>query len=69
MLPTASDARSAPIHQHDGVAGVRRILGLLALVKKYGPAVVEDAAKAALVLGVPTYRFVPRYLERRPRCR
>lgn len=45
---------------------VRRILGLLALGKKHGPAVVEDAAKAALDLAVPTYRFVRRYLERRP---
>ena len=53
------------IHQHDGAAGVRRILGLLALAKKHGPAVVEDAAKAALDLGVPTYRFVRRYLDRR----
>jgi transposase len=54
------------IHGHEGDAGVRRILGLLALARKYGPAVVEDAAKAALELGVPTYRFVRRYLERRP---
>ncbi len=54
------------IHQHEGAAGVRRILGLLALAKKHGPAVVEDAAKAALDVGVPTYRFVRRYLERRP---
>jgi transposase len=54
------------IQAHEGDAGVRRILGLLALAKKYGPAVVEDAAKAALDLGVPTYRFLRRYLERRP---
>ncbi|MDQ3350280.1 MAG: IS21 family transposase [Acidobacteriota bacterium] len=53
------------IHQHDGAAGVRRILGVLALAKKHGPAVVEDAAKAALDLRVPTYRFLRRYLERR----
>jgi transposase len=54
------------IHRHEGEAGVRRILGVLALAKKYGPAVIEDAAKAALELGVPTYRFLRRYLERRP---
>jgi hypothetical protein len=54
------------IHQHDGAPGVRRILGVLALARKHGPAVVEDAAKAALDLGVPTYRFIRRYLERRP---
>ncbi len=54
------------IHSHEGEAGVRRILGVLALAKKHGPAVIEDAAKAALELGVPTYRFLRRYLERRP---
>jgi hypothetical protein len=51
------------IHQHDGV---RRMLGVLALAKKHGPAVVDDAAKAALDLGVPTDHFLRRYLERRP---
>jgi transposase len=54
------------IQQHDGVPGVRRILGVLALAKKHGPAVVEDAARAALEIGVPTYRFVRKYVERRP---
>lgn len=53
------------IHRHEGIAGVRRLLGVLALAKKHGPAVVEDAAKAALDLGVPTYRFIRRFLERR----
>jgi hypothetical protein len=54
------------IHQHDGEAGVRRVLGVLALARRHGAPVVEDAAKAALELGVPTYRFIRRYLERRP---
>jgi len=45
---------------------VRRILGVLALARKHGPAVVEDAAKAALEMGAPSYRFVRRYLDRRP---
>jgi hypothetical protein len=54
------------IHHHEGEAGVRRILGVLSLTKKHGPAVVEDAANAALEVGVPTYRFLRRYLERRP---
>ena len=54
------------IHQHDGLTGVRRVLGVLALAKKHGPAVVEDAAQAAIEIGVPTYRFLRRYLERRP---
>jgi hypothetical protein len=55
------------IHRTDGEPGVRRILGVLALAKKHGPAVVDEAALAALELRVPSYRFVRRYLERRPR--
>ena len=53
------------IHQHEGASGVRRILGVLTLAKTHGPAVADEAAKAALDLGVPTYRFLRRYLERR----
>ena len=54
------------IHKTDGEPGVRRVLGMLALAKKHGPATVNDAAQAALELGAPNYRFVRRYLERRP---
>jgi hypothetical protein len=54
------------IHRRDGEPGVRRILGVLSLVKKHGPAVVEAACAAALELGVADYRFVRRYLERQP---
>jgi transposase len=54
------------IHRHEGAAGVRRILGVLALARTHGPAAVEDAATAAVELGVLTYRFLRRYLERRP---
>jgi transposase len=54
------------IHRSDGEPGVRRILGVLALARKHGPAVVEDAAQAALEMGAPSYRFLRRYLERRP---
>jgi len=54
------------IHQHDGVKAIRRILGVLSLAKKHGPAVVDEAAKAALEMGAPSYRFLRRYLERRP---
>jgi hypothetical protein len=43
---------------------VRRILGVLALAKKYGAAVTDEACAAALELGVADYRFVRRYLER-----
>jgi hypothetical protein len=54
------------IHRDEGVSGIRRILGVLALAKKHGPAVVDEAAHTALALGVPTYRFLRRYLDRRP---
>ena len=39
---------------------------MLALARKHGPAVAEQAATAALECGFPTYRFVRRYLDRRP---
>lgn len=45
---------------------MRQLLGVLALAKKHGVAVVEDAAKMALDVGAPTYRFIRKYLERRP---
>jgi hypothetical protein len=44
---------------------VRRILGVLALVKKHSAAVVAEACTTALELGVADYRFVRRYLDRR----
>jgi transposase len=54
------------IHRTDGEPGVRRILGVLALARRYGAPTVDEAALAALELRVPSYRFVRRYLERRP---
>jgi transposase len=54
------------IHAQGTAHSVRQILGVLALAKKHGVAVVEDAAKAALEIGVPTYRFLRKYVERRP---
>jgi transposase len=54
------------IHRHDGEPGVRRVIGVLALAKKYGVPMVDDAAKAALELGAANYRFLRRYLDRRP---
>jgi len=56
----------AMIHQQDGPAGVRRILGVLALAKRHGVATVEAACATALECGVTTYRFVRRYCERHP---
>jgi transposase len=54
------------IHHEQGEPGIRRILGVLSLAKKYGVVAVEDACAAALQLGVREYRFVRRYLERCP---
>ncbi len=62
----AVGALCTAIHGREGEAGVRRILGVLSLAKRYGPASVEDACRAALDLGVAEYRFVRRYLERQP---
>jgi len=56
------------IHRAEGELGVRRMLGVLALGKKFGLAAVEEACTAALELGVHQYRFVRRYLERRPQA-
>src|SRR6266404_470413 len=54
------------IYNQLGEAGVRRVLGVLSLTKKFGLAAVEDACAAALEMGVHEYRFVRRYLERGP---
>jgi transposase len=54
------------IHRHKGEPGVRGILGVFSLAKKFGVAVVEEACAAALELHVYEYRFIRRYLERRP---
>jgi transposase len=56
----------ALIYEREQQAGIQRIKGVLALGRKYGALGVNDACGAALELGVPTYRFVRRYLERRP---
>ena len=54
------------IYHEQAELGIRRILGVLSLAKKYGVAATDDACLAALDLGVANYRFVRRYLERRP---
>ncbi len=56
----------AQIHARSAEAGVRRILGVLALVKKHGGAPVDAACAAALEVGYPDYRFVKKWLERHP---
>jgi transposase len=54
------------MYDEQGQVAVRRIQGVLSLAKKYGPAMVEDACAMALEMGVGTYPFVRRYLERGP---
>jgi hypothetical protein len=54
------------LHQRQGEMAVRRILGVLALAKKYGVAATDDACVLALETGTCEYRFVRRYLERNP---
>lgn len=54
------------IHHSDGEAGVRRILGVLSLVKQHGVRWIEPACAMALEMQLPTYAFVRRYVERQP---
>ena len=54
------------IHAVDGEPGVRRILGVLSLVKRYEAAPTSAACTIALEMGIPTYRFVSGYLKRHP---
>jgi transposase len=55
------------MYAEEGQVAVRRIQGVLALAKKHGPAMVEDACAVALETGASNYyRFVRRYLERGP---
>jgi hypothetical protein len=54
------------IYNQLGEPGVRRVLGVLSLAKKFGLAALEEACAAALEMGVYEYRFVRRYLERGP---
>jgi transposase len=53
------------IHRRDGELGVRRIVALVGLVKKHGAFAVADACAFALAVGMPTYRFVRQYIEKR----
>jgi hypothetical protein len=55
------------MYEEGGQEAVRRIQGVLALGKRHGPAVVEEACVVALEVGASNYyRFVCRYLERGP---
>jgi hypothetical protein len=50
-------------HRQDGV---RHIQGVLALAKKHGAVVADDACGAAIEIGVFEYRFVKKWIERHP---
>lgn len=52
------------MHAQDGEAAVRRILGILSMAKKYGPATVEEACTAVMEMGSCEYHSLRRYLER-----
>jgi transposase len=54
------------MHRNYGEVAVRKILGVLALTKKYGVASTDDACRMALETGACEYKFVRRYLERNP---
>ena len=54
------------MHRNQGQMAVRRILGVLALAKKYGIVSTDDACAMALETGACEYRFVRRYLEHHP---
>jgi transposase len=53
------------LHDRDGQVNVRRIQGVLSLVKKHGAAAVDEACDVALEAGAVHYRVVRRLLERR----
>jgi transposase len=54
------------IYNQLGEPGVRRVLGVLSLAKKFGTAAVDEACAVALDVGVHELGFVRRYLERGP---
>jgi transposase len=54
------------MHAKHGELAVRRILGTLALAKKYGTASTDDACALALETITREYHFVRRYLEHNP---
>ncbi len=54
------------LHTTEPLRAVRRIQGLLALARTYGPAAVDRACAVALDVAGPSYQLVRRYLERHP---
>ena len=54
------------IHKRRKEGGVRRVQGVLALVKKHGAGPIEQACATALEVGAADYRFVKKWIERNP---
>jgi transposase len=56
------------MYRKDGVVAIRRIQGILSLARKHGAALADDGCAAALESGIEgnPYRFLRRWLERRP---
>lgn len=56
------------MYRQDGAPAIRRIQGLLGLARKHGAALTDDGCAAALESGALSnpYRFVRRWLDRRP---
>jgi len=54
------------LHERQAETAIRRILGILALCKKYGIPAVEHACATALEMRIPEYRFIRHYLEHGP---
>lgn len=56
------------MYRQQGPVAIRRIQGLFGLARKHGAALTDDGCAAALEVGLPgnPYRFVRRWLERRP---
>ncbi len=56
------------MYRDQNVVAIRRILGILALARRHGVTLTDDGCAAALEIGVPEnpYRFLRRWLERRP---
>jgi len=67
-IGTHIGALAEQMYRRDGVLSIRRIQGLLSLARKHGAALTDDGCAAALEIGLPAnpYRFVRRWLERRP---
>jgi transposase len=55
----------AAMHASDGEMAVRRIQGVISLVRKHGPTTVDRACSDAMELGCADYRAVKKLLDRR----